>query len=681
MAGVDELFPRAVASQRKGDLVAAEREYREILSVNPQHALSLSNLGVILGRRGELVEAINAAENATRADPNLAVAHFNLGNIYRHVNRPADAVKAYERMLLLTPGFAPGHLNLGIAVSELGDWPAAIGQFRKALELQPGIADGLFHLGEALIHAGQFEQAITALRAALNQSPNLPRNYLALARALAEAGQVDQAILMVEQALGLQPQHAVAHNYLGILLEKAGRSDEAQPHFRAAIGIRPDFAGAWSNLGLNLSGQGRSSEAAEAFAKSLELRPDPTIASCRLVALLDSSSIKPWDLLREHLNWAAQYAAGLLQSASARVPIQPGQRIKIGYLLGEFKTSALPNFLETLLRHHDRGKFHITCYADTTQSGEAMDRLRNLTDVWHSLVGNDDAGAIERIRADEIDVLVDLNGHTAGNRLLIFARKPARVNVSLFGYPATTGLKAIDFRISDCLADPRGDAEAISVEKIVRLPEVGRLYVPPAAAPLPSALPVASQETITFGCLSRPGKLSDLCLETWAKILHSLSHSRLVLQAGRSMETARHLTNRLMQLGVDPDRITLLFTLPEQDYFQAYQSIDLALDPFPFNAWTTTCDALWMGVPVVSMAGNDCRSRQGLSILSNIGLADFVADTPEKFVKLSAIWANQTDTLAELRANLRGMMMQSPLTDAAGYVRYLEEAYLSAICS
>jgi protein O-GlcNAc transferase len=678
VAGVDELFSRAVAAQRDGDLIAAERDYRQILAINPQHALALSNLGVILGRRGELAEAMASAENASKADPNLAVAHFNLGNIYRRVNRPGDAVKSYQRVLQLTPGFAPGHLTLGIVRGELGDWPAAAEHFRRAIDLQPGIADGLYHLGEALTHLGEMDRAIITLRESLNQSPNLPRNYLSLARALFSAGQIDEAIPTVEHALRLQPQHAVAHNYLGILLEKAGRFDEAQTHFREAVRIRPDFAGAWNNLGLNLHGQGFSPEAAESFAKSLDLSPDPLVASNRLVALLDSS-LTPENLLQEHTSWAAKYASDLQESVGKPPPFTTGRRLKIGYLIGELKSSVTARFLEALLLHHDRQKLHITCYSNVQQAGVATDLLGKLVDVWLSIAGIDDAAAAERIRADENDILVDLNGHTAGNRLLVFARQPAHVSMSLFGYPATTGLKAIGYRITDDIAAPSGSVDGLSVEKMIRMPDIGRVYVPPSFPTPLSTLPAAGQKRVTFGCLNRPGKLSNVCVETWAKILLNIPNSRLVLQAGRSQETARRLNDRFSRLGVDSNRLVLVYMLPEQDYFEVYQAIDLTLDPFPFNGRATSCDALWMGVPVLSVAGNDCRSRQGLSILSSIGLTDFVADSPEKLIALASVWAAQIDTLAELRSSLREMMKQSPLTDAQAYVRNLEAAYFQVV--
>jgi predicted O-linked N-acetylglucosamine transferase (SPINDLY family) len=336
-------------------------------------------------------------------------------------------------------------------------------------------------------------------------------------------------------------------------------------------------------------------------------------------------------------------------------------------------------FVEALFARHDRARFHVTAYPNTARSNPATDRVRKLADAWKPLAGLSDDAAAEQIRADEIDLLIDLCGHTAGNRLLVFARKPARVQMTLAGYPSTTGLKAIDYRITDALADPPGVSDSFGTEKLLRLPTVGRVYVPPAGSPEPNALPARTRRVFTFGCLCNPAKLSDACIDSWAEVLKAVPLSRLVLPAGRSVQAARQLAERFSRLGVVPDRLELVYRLPENEYLQAYQPIDLALDPFPFNGRTTTCDALWMGVPVLSLAGADSRGRQGMSILTNLGVPDFVADDLDRFVELAATWADQREGLAELRADLRGMMAASPVTDVAAYVRDLEGAYLTAL--
>ncbi len=268
---------------------------------------------------------------------------------------------------------------------------------------------------------------------------------------------------------------------------------------------------------------------------------------------------------------------------------------------------------------------------------------------------------------------MDLNGHTPGNRLLVFARKPAATQVALFSYPATTGLSAMDFHVTDALTDPPG-TEALYVEKLLRLPDLGWVYVPPTGAPVPRPVP-ANRRAFTFGCLNHPGKLSDPCVDAWAAILKAVPRSRLVLLAGQSVTASEEIAARFTHRGVASDRLEVMYRLSGNDYFEAYQPFDVALDPFPYGGAVTTCDALWMGVPVLTVAGGDARGRQGVSLLSALGLTEFMADSPEQVVSLAATWADQRPALADLRISLRDMMAQSPVTDAAAYVKHLEAAF------
>ena len=407
----------------------------------------------------------------------------------------------------------------------------------------------------------------------------------------------------------------------------------------------------------------------------MELRADPRTSSNLLLALTYSSSSSAEYLEEEHSIWGIRYA----DPVAPATPTQPraahaGNRLKIGYVSGDFRAHTVAGLIERLLAHHDRNAFHITCYPNIARADEVTERLRRMADAWKPIHALGDATAADEVRADEIDVLIDLSGHTAGNRLPLFARQPAALQLTLFGYPCTTGVKAIDYRISDPYADPVGETERFYIESILRLPEVAWVYQPPASAPALNSLPAQSRRSFTFGCLNNPAKLSDACVETWARVLKAVPRSRIVLSAGRSAESARLISDRFTRHGVSPDRLEMIYRLPSSEYFEAYQPIDLALDPFPFNGGVTTCDSLWMGVPVLTVAGRDYRSRQGVSLLTNIGLPEFVADTPEKMVELAAMWSDQREGLADLRGSLRELMQQSAVTDAARYVKNLEKA-------
>lgn len=679
MPTADELFAQAVTSHQAGDLGEAERLYREVLDLNATHPGALSNLGVVTARKGDLGEAAKLYRQAIAANPNQIDAHFNLGNVFRKTGRAQEAVLCFQTVLRLDPTHPRGYLNLGLAVSDLGNWPAAIDCFRSALSRDPGLAEGYNLLGDALFRTGRTEESVGVFREYVARCPDDPRGHHNLGLALAARGEYDESVPELELALKLRPDYPDAHNSLGVALEAVARADAAQDHYREAVRLRPDFADAWSNLGTSLTEQGRVEEAGECLRTAANLRPDPRTGSNLVLALCYSSSASPEYLREAHMAWAARFADPLMPPVPPRPKDVPSKRrLKVGYVSGDFRTHTAAGLIEQLLTLHDRNAVHVTCYPNLTRGDEVTDRLRRLSDGWRPVPTWTDAQMADEIRNDEIDILVDLSGHTAGNRLLAFARKPAPVQMTLFGYPSTTGMRAMDCRVSDPYADPPGETDGYYVEAVLRMPEVAWVYKTPADAPPPTALPSQARRTFTFGCLNNPAKLSEGCVSLWADILKAVPRSRLVISAGKSADAARLLGERFTALGVSADRLELVYRLPASEYFEVYQSIDLALDPYPYNGGVTTCDALWMGVPVLTLAGRDYRSRQGVSILSNLGLPEFVAETPEKLAELAAGWCDQRASLADLRGSLRELMRESAVTAAERYVRNLEAAYREA---
>lgn len=676
MATPDELFQRAVAAHQAGALDDAEQGYRQLLDAIPDHPASLTNLGSLAARRGDTGEAERLYRASLAARPDQLDAHFNLGNLYRRLGRPAAAAAHYEDALRAAPDAPAVLLNLGLAVSDGGDWPRAVECFARAVVVNPDVPDGLNLLGDALARCGRITEAIAAFRESIVRFPDAPRGFSNLGLHLTGAGATDEAIDVLERAVAMRPDYPEAYNALGVAYEAAGRTDEAQAAYRTALEVRDTFADAWANLGISLGEQGRVAEAVGALRRTIELSPNPIARSALLSNLLFSATLTPEQLRDEHVAWANEHADPLAADVAVRKrePDAPG-RVRVGYVFGEFRSRAAVAFLEALFTHHDRTKFHVTAYPNAVRRDAAFDRLRRLADAWKPIIHLSDADAAELIRADEIDILVDLNGHAPGNRLLVFARRPAATQVGLFSYPVTTGMRAMDFRVTDAMTDPPG-AESLYTEKLLRLPDLGLFYVPPDGAPAPNALP-AGRRAFTFGCLNHPGKLSDPCIDAWAAILRAVPKSRLVVLAGQSVAASEEIAARFTQRGVSSDRFEMVYRLSGNDYFEAYQPLDLTLDPFPFGGAVTTCDSLWMGVPVLTVAGRDARGRQGLSLLNALGLPEFIADTPEQLVPLAATWADQRTALSELRAGLRDMVAQSPLTAAATYVKHLEAAYRS----
>ena len=676
MATPDELFQRALAAHRSGALDEAEQGYRRLLDAAPGHPACLTNLGSIVARRGAADEAERLYLESLAASPDQLDAHFNLGNLYRRTGRAADAVTHYEDALRLSPDAPAVLVNLGLAAGDSGDWPRAVECFARAVTVNADVPDGLNLLGDALARCGRGPEAVAAFRESVARFPDAPRGYCNLGLHLATAGEADEAIDVLERALALRPDYPEAHNALGVAYDAVGRADDAQREYRAATAARDTFADAWANLGTSLGEQGRAAEAVEALRRAIELAPNPVARSARLSNLLYSATLTPDELRDEHVAWAQAHADPLTPDVRPRKRAAGAAgRVRVGYVFGEFRSRAAVAFLEALFTHHDRTRFHVTAYANAVRRDDAFDRLRRLADSWKPISHLHDEPAAALIRADELDILVDLNGHAPGNRALVFARGPAATQISLFNYPATTGMRALDFRVTDAITDPPG-AEALYTEKLLRLPDLGWVYVPPPAAPAPNALP-ARRRAFTFGCLNHPGKLSDPCVDAWAAVLKAVPKSRLVLLAGQSVAAADEIAARFTRRGVSSDRLELVYRLSGDDYFEAYQPFDVTLDPFPYGGAATTCDSLWMGVPVLTAAGRDARGRHGVGLLNALGLPEFVADTPDQLVTLAATWAEQRPALADLRAGLRDMVAQSPLTDAAAYVRHLEAAYQS----
>jgi predicted O-linked N-acetylglucosamine transferase (SPINDLY family) len=672
MADLNEAFAQAVAVHRSGEFAAAERMYRDLLRAYPAHTPALCNLGVLLVRAGRVDEAAECYNLALAATPGHPDAHFNLGNLYRRANRPREAAGHYRACLAANPAHAGAAFNLGLALSSVGDAAGAAESFAVVARLEPTNPDGHSRLGDALVRAGRWAEGVAALRKAVELRPDDHRNYYNLGLALAAGGQTADARELHQRALQLNPDYAEAHNGLGLVLEATGRKDDALAHYQRAVELKPELGDAWSNLGTNLAEQGRPEEAIACFRESLIRQPSaPAIHSNLLLHLNYSSRVTPEQVRDEHLAWAARFAGQTPDPPRVPEPHHPDRRLRVGYLSADFRGHTVAGFIETLLRHHDRERVEVFAYASVVRPDDTTERLKALADHWRPIGGLTDAQAFDLIRGDNLDVLIDLGGHTAGNRLLLMAARPAPVQATLFGYPNTTGLKAVDYRVTDPVSDPQGRTEHLYAESLLRLPETAWVYAPPGDAPPVAPLPL---QEFTFGCLNNSAKISDACLETWAAVLQATPDSRLVLMAGQSHAGAERLLGRFAERGIQGERVELVFRLPRQEYFATYSRFDLSLDPFPYNGGVSTGDSLWMGVPVLTVAGPSYVSRQGIMAMTTVGLPEFVAQSPGELVRLAEDWANRRAELAEVRAELRDRLAKSPLADGPRYVRNLEEA-------
>jgi protein O-GlcNAc transferase len=634
-----------IALQEKKQFDEAIHCYQRALKLSMSSFGLYNNLGLALHEKGQLDEAIDCYQSAINIDPHYAEAYYNLGNAMKDTEQPEQALIAYEKAIQLNPIYADAYNNLGIIFKIKGQFDEAATHYQKALQLDPALPSAHLNLGAVFQEKGQFDEAITHYQKALQLDPTLPSAYLHLGAVFQEKGQFDEAIVNYQKALHLNPNLANACNNLGATFKDIGQINEAEIWLRRAIQIEPDNSSYYSNL-LLIMNYNESHDTKSVFI--------------------------------EHLNFSKKYEAKYLSSLLPHTnKREPSRKLKIGYVSPDFRKHPVAYFIEAALLIHSRENFTVFCYSNSLIEDEVTRRIKEHADQWRNIIGMSDNDVSELIRKDEIDILVDLAGHTAHNRILVFARKPAPVQVSWIGYPPTTGLSAIDYKIADNYTDPPGETEQFYTENLIRLPKCFFCYLPMNDAPDIGTLPVIINGYITFGSLNNFAKVTPCMYTLWSNILMAVPESRLIMKwKSFSDRTAiQYAENMFKERGINEERIILQSWERAPEHLRAYNSVDVGLDTFPFNGLTTTCEALWMGVPVISLTGTAYASRSGASVLSNVGLAEFIAQTSEEYIHTAVNLAEDIQKLKYLREYLRDMMMQSPLCDAKRFTKDLEVCY------
>jgi predicted O-linked N-acetylglucosamine transferase (SPINDLY family) len=636
----------ANALQGQGNLEAAIAAYRQVLTLAPDDAAAHNNLALALQAQGELGEALTHFQRARALDPQSAEICYNLGNALKADKQPAKAIGAYRHALALKPDYPEACNNLGIVLQLEGALAEAISAFQQAIALNPDYPEAYDNLGNALQMQDNQELAVACYRQAIALKPHYSAAYSNLGTALKTQDKLTEAIAAYRQSLALSPDVGDTHFNLGNALVAQGKLEEATASYRRALELSPEFADAYSNL---------------------------------LLALHYDANADPDVLQSEHRRWAKQHAPtpATVGQSHTNDP-NPERRLRIGYVSPDFRAHSVAFFIEPILTHHDRQCFEVFCYANVSDGDGVTARLRNVADHWTDIVLMSDADVAAQIRRDQVDILVDLAGHTGGNRLCVFAEKPAPVQVTYLGYPNTTGLTAIDYRLTDALADPPGDTDSSCSETLVRLPEGFLCYQVPIDCPPTTSLPALTTGYVTFGSFNNVIKVNAAVVALWARILGALPQAQLLLKA-RALAYAEgrgRLQGLFEQHGVSPDRIEMIpWIKGHAEHQETYGRVDIALDPFPYNGTTTTCEALWMGVPVITLAGTTHAGRVGVSLLTHAGLPELIVASPEAYVALAVELANDLPRLQGLRESLRARLAASPLCDAEGFTRALEAAY------
>ena len=664
---IPEAFQLAVQRHQAGRLAEAEALYRQILGGHPNHAGALHHLGVIAQQVGR---------HALELNPGYPEAHCNLGVALRERGQLDEATAALRRALEVKPGFPEAYNHLGGALSDRGRHEEAITAYGCALEFKPEYAEAHYNMGNALRKRGQLDQAAAEFRRALALKPDSTEAHNDLGNTLTDRGRFDEASAAYRQALQLKADYFEAHNNLAAALAGLGQFDEAVAACRRALELKPDFPEAHNNLGNALKEQGEFEEAMAEFRHALELRPDFVTAGSNLVYSLHFlPGFHDRTIADERPRWNRQFGEPLKPLIRPHANDRTvDRRLRVGYVSPDFRDHVVGRNLIPLFERHDGRNFEILCYSGVARPDRLTDEFRRRAHQWRSTVGVSDEELADGIRRDGVDILVDLTQHMAGNRLPMFAHKPAPVQVSFAGYPESTGLEAIEYRISDRYLEAQSADEKSRSKERLHLIESFWCYDPGGVEALPNPLPALETGRVTFGSLGNFRKVNGRTLKLWARALGSVKESRLLKWCPAGSHRQRTLET-LEREGVESRRVEFVEFRPRREYLELYHLLDIVLDTFPYNGHTTNLDALWMGAPVVSLAGETPVSRAGLSQLTNLGLPEWVARSEMDYVNIAKSLADDLPRLAILRATLRERMKTSVLMDAARFTLQVEQSY------
>lgn len=663
-----------------GKVADAQEQFTLALQLRPDFIEAHENLARTALDQGEPQLAVEYAERLAAARPEEAGPHAFLAAILNHAAQPIEAMRAAREAIRIDASCAAAHFNLGLVFEGLRLFEGAAIAYARAAELEPDRFAPHINLGLALLAIGEMDRATAAFEAGSKLDEQNADCWYNLAIAHERAARYDAAVNAVQKALALDADAPRALTLLGALYLKQGKQVDAEALFRRALEIRPDFMEGWSNLGAMHGDGGNLPEAVAALREGLSHRPDAFSTGHVLLMYLNClPDLPPDELFREHVRWAQRLrkALGPPFSAFTNDP-SPDRPLRIGYVSPDFRGHSVAFFFTGLITSHDRAKVKVICY-DTATCPDALTRqYRAAADEWHRVVRLPAAQFAEKVREDRIDILVDLAGHTAENSLPMFAHGAAPVQVSYLGYSNTTGLDNVHYRIVDELTDPEGPADALATERLVRVPGPFIAYMPGAHTREPGPLPAERNGYVTFTSFNMLNKVNQRVIDSWSALLQSVPGSKLLLKAiGLGDESRRDQYRRaFVERGIDPEQLELLARVPRHDdHMAVYDRCDIALDPFPYNGTTTTCEALWMGVPVVTQLGQRHAARVGASLLTAVGLSELVAPDTASYLELARALAADLPRLADLRRGLRARMLSSPLMDAPRLVRELETVY------
>ncbi len=616
-----------------------ESQARRLVAQYPDAGMVWKILGTALGMQGK--DAQPALSTAARLMPHDPDVHINLGNVYKKTGQYESAVSSYQRALAIQPRDADAHNNLGIALKARGQYDAAIAAYLQAIEINPNLAEAYFNLGNLLHELGKLRDAVANFNQALAVRPNYLRACRGLGKSLHDLGEYDAALNIYRQALSFDARYGDVYVNLANLLVETGQFQAARENFERALEVSPDTVETYGDLHFVL----------HYFAHE---PMESSLAVARTFGRLVQHKAK---------------------RMTHRLRETTPSRLRIGIVSGDMRIHPVGYFLESLIAQLDQNRFELIAYPTYYKTDALSARIQAACSAWKPIYGKSDADAAAMIQADGVHILLDLSGHTAYNRLSLFAWKPAPVQASWLGYFASTGVAEIDYILADETGVP-ADRHGQFIEKVWYLPDTRLCFMQPSDEIPVAPLPALTAQAFTFGCFQAFAKINDTVLSAWSLILQALPQAKLRVTNKQFNQPGiqAHFQQRLRQCGIAPERVELCGSLPRAAYLAAHAEVDMMLDTFPYPGGTTTCEALWMGVPTLTLAGETLLARQGASLLTAAGLSDWVANSKNEYIAKAIQLTSDLPKLAALRAGLRQQVLASPLFDAPRFARNFEAA-------
>ncbi|OGR05334.1 MAG: hypothetical protein A2520_06390 [Deltaproteobacteria bacterium RIFOXYD12_FULL_53_23] len=672
---------RAAMLHNQGQFAEAEKIYREVLATDPKNQDALHLTGLLALQDQKFDTAKKFISKAIASAPIISIFHVSMGKTLEGLLDFPKAIESYAQAIKLDSNNIDAVFHLGNLYKNLGKFPEAESCYQKVLNHTPNHVATLNNLGNIYKDLGKFEQAFACYEKAIDSDPMAADLYINMGNAYKDMMMPQEAVNFYHKAIEVRPDFPDPYNNIGYILQHTGKLSDSIEYYKKALEITPDLPEVYHNLGNVYKDMGEFPEAIEAYRKAIVLRPDFTNAHSNILFAMNyDEKARPEEMVNEARKWWQQQTTHLADQYKPTNNPDPDRRLRIGYVSPDFCLHSVSFFFLSLLEKHDKNRFEIYCYSDVRRPDATTARLQGLADHWRQITGQPDEIVAQQVHDDQIDILFDLTGHTAYNRLLVFARGPAPIQVSWLGYPNTTGVETIQYRITDAIADPPGTSDPFYTEKLIRLPHCFLCYSPPEIAPDISELPAKKHQQITFGSFNNITKTSESVIRAWCHILNQVKNSQIILKsiAFADPETKKRYLDLFQKYGVEPERVILKKrTASPEEHLGLYNEIDIALDPFPYNGTTTTCEALWMGVPVIALRGDLHCSRVSASILTHTGLAHLIAETPEEYVDKAVSLARDLNELSEFRKNIRGLMQGSTLCNPEIFARDMESALRS----